>query len=109
MTDPSLLKPNVGRYGVWTMGKVRPEQAVELEELGYGAAWVGGSPKAELAFAEPILEATTSLTLATGIVNIWTAPAEAVAQSYDRIEKAYPGRFLLGVGVGHPEHTDEYR
>ena len=109
MTDPSLLKPNLGRYGVWTMGKVRPEQAGEIEKLGYGAVWVGGSPKADLSFAEPILEATTSLTLATGIVNIWSAAAEPVAESYHRIEKAYPGRFLLGVGVGHPEHTEEYR
>jgi probable F420-dependent oxidoreductase len=109
MTDPSLLKPNVGRYGVWTMGPVRPEQAVEIENLGYGTIWVGGSPSADLAFAEPILEATASLTLATGIVNIWSAAAGPVAESYHRIEKAYPGRFLLGVGVGHPEHTDEYR
>ena len=48
-------------------------------------------------------------TVATGIVNIWSAAAAPVAQSYHRIEKAYPGRFLLGVGVGHPEHTEEYR
>lgn len=108
MTEPSLLKPNVGRFGVWTMGKVRPEQAVEIEKLGYGAVWVGGSPAAELEFVEPILEATESLTVATGIVNIWTAPAEPVAESFHRIEDAFPGRFLLGVGVGHPEHTDEY-
>lgn len=47
--------------------------------------------------------------IATGIVNIWSAPAAEVAESYHRIENAYPGRFLLGVGVGHPEHTDEYR
>jgi probable F420-dependent oxidoreductase len=25
------------------------------------------------------------------------------------VEEAYPGRFLLGVGIGHPEHTEEYR
>lgn len=109
MTEPILLKPNVGRYGVWTGGAPRPEQAAEIEKLGYGAVWVGMSPAAELKFAEPILEATESLTLATGIVNIWAAPAEQVADSYHRIEKAYPGRFLLGIGVGHREHTDEYR
>jgi probable F420-dependent oxidoreductase len=109
MTDPSQLKPDLGRYGVWTMGPVRPEQAVEIEKLGYGAVWVGGSPAADLAFAEPILEQTSTLTLATGIVNIWSARAAPVAESYHRIEKAYPGRFLLGLGVGHPEHTGEYR
>ena len=109
MTTPELLKPNVGRYGVWTGGPVKPEQAAEIEKLGYGAVWVGGSPAAELKFAEPILEATESMTLATGIVNIWSSPADEVAESYHRIEKAYPGRFLLGIGVGHPEHANDYR
>ena len=64
MTDPSLLeKPDVGRYGVWTAGAPKPEQAAEIEKLGYGALWVGASPSADLEFVEPILEATESLTL----------------------------------------------
>lgn len=109
MTDATDLKPNLGHFGVWTFGAVTPEQAKEIEKLGYGAVWVGGSPAADLAFVEPILEATTSLQVATGIVNVWTAPAAEVAESYHRIEKAHPGRFLLGIGIGHPEHTDEYR
>ncbi|MCW2513253.1 MAG: Luciferase-like monooxygenase [Mycobacterium sp.] len=109
MTDVSELKPNLGRFGVWTFGAVTPEQAVEIEKLGYGAVWVGGSPAGDLSFAEPILEATERLQLATGIVNVWTAPADEVAASYHRIEKAHPGRFVLGVGIGHPEHTEEYR
>jgi probable F420-dependent oxidoreductase len=109
VTDVSDLKPNLGRFGVWTAGSVSPEQAVEIEKLGYGAIWVGGSPAADLAFVEPILEATQTLQVATGIVNVWAAPAVEVAASYHRIEKAYPGRFLLGVGIGHPEHTEEYR
>lgn len=47
--------------------------------------------------------------MATGIINVWTADAEEVAQAYHRVEKAFPGRFLLGIGIGHPEHTEEYR
>jgi probable F420-dependent oxidoreductase len=109
MTEPSLLKPDVGRYGVWTGGPPKPEQAAEIEKLGYGAIWVGFSPPAELEFAEPILDATESITLATGIVNIWSSSAEDVAESYHRIEETYPGRFLLGIGVGHREHTEDYR
>ena len=109
MTDAVSLKPDLGRFGVWTGGPVKPEQAVEIEKLGYRAVWVGASPAADLSFVEPILEQTETLQVATGIVNVWTAPAEQVAESYHRIEKAYPGRFLLGVGVGHPEHTEEYR
>lgn len=109
MTDAVSLKPDLGTFGVWTGQAPTPEQAAAIEKLGYGAVWVGSSPAAELAFVEPILEATDTLQVATGIVNIWSADAKTVAESYHRIEKAHPGRFLLGVGVGHPEHTDEYR
>jgi probable F420-dependent oxidoreductase len=94
---------------VWLGSRsISPELAARIEALGYGAVWIGGSPDAELAWVEPALAQTTSLQLATGIVNIWSAPAKAVAESYERIESAYPGRFLLGVGVGHPEHTQDY-
>jgi probable F420-dependent oxidoreductase len=103
------LKPELGRYGVWTFGAPKPEQAVEIEKLGYGAVWIGGSPAGDLTYVEPILERTETLQVATGIVNVWTAPAELVADAYHRIEDKYPGRFLLGIGIGHPEHTDEYR
>ncbi|MDT5173197.1 MAG: hypothetical protein QOG37_448 [Mycobacterium sp.] len=101
-------KPDLGRFGSFGRG-VTPQQAKEIEALGYGAVWVGGSPPAELAWVEPILAATTTLQVATGIVNIWTAPAKPVADSFHRIDKAYPGRFLLGIGVGHPEAHTEYR
>src|SRR5689334_1639419 len=103
------LKPDLGRVGVWTFGSPGPEKAAEIEKLGYGSLWVGGSPAADLSFVEPILEQTQTLTVATGIVNIWSADADEVADSYHRIENAFPGRFLLGVGVGHPERTQEYR
>lgn len=70
---------------------------------------MGGSPPAALSWVEPILQATTTLCVATGIVNIWSAPAQRVAESFHRIEAAYPGRFLLGIGVGHAEMISEYR
>lgn len=99
--------PNLGRFGSFGRG-VTPQQATEIEALGYGAVWVGGSPAA-LSWVEPILQATTTLCVATGIVNIWSAPAQRVAESFHRIEAAYPGRFLLGIGVGHAEMISEYR
>ncbi|OBI50081.1 LLM class F420-dependent oxidoreductase [Mycobacterium kyorinense] len=107
MTD-AASKPNLGRFGSFGRG-VTPQQAREIEALGYGAVWVGGSPPAELEWVEPILEQTTTLQVATGIVNIWSAPAKPVAESFHRIDQAYPGRFLLGIGVGHPEAISEYR
>ncbi|KUI32594.1 LLM class F420-dependent oxidoreductase [Mycobacterium sp. GA-2829] len=103
-----MTKPDLGTYGVFGRG-VTPAQAKDIEALGYGAVWVGGSPPAELNWVEPILDATTTLQLATGIVNIWTADAGPVAESFQRIEAAHPGRFLLGIGVGHPEAHQAYR
>lgn len=105
MSDP---KPDLGTFGSFGRG-VTPQQAKDIEALGYGAVWVGGSPPAELDWVEPLLDATTTLQVATGIVNVWTAQAGPVAESFHRIEAAHPGRFLLGIGVGHPEAHQEYR
>jgi probable F420-dependent oxidoreductase len=96
----------LGRIGVWcAAAQLSPELAVTLEQLGYGTVWIGGSPDGDLRLAEQLLDATSTLTVATGIVNIWKDKAEPVAASYHRIEERHPGRFLLGIGVGHPEAT----
>ncbi|MFG1930262.1 LLM class F420-dependent oxidoreductase [Mycobacterium sp. NPDC048908] len=108
-----MTKPSLGPYGVFghhsMWQQLSPQQLQDIEALGYGAIWAGGSPAAELSWVEPLLEPTNTLQVATGIVNIWTADAGPVADSFHRIEKAYPGRFLLGIGVGHPEAGHEYR
>jgi probable F420-dependent oxidoreductase len=109
-----MVTSDLGKFGVFILGGViaggpTPEQAQEIERLGYGTLWVAGSPPTELSFAEPLLESTTTLKVATGIVNIWSADAKSVAESFHRINTAYPGRFVLGIGAGHPEHTEEYR
>ena len=108
-----MTKPNLGKFGVFghhdLWQRLSPEQLQDIESLGYGAIWAGGSPAADLSWVDPILDATTTLQLATGIVNIWTADAGPVAESFHRIDKAYPGRFLLGIGVGHPEAGHEYK
>jgi probable F420-dependent oxidoreductase len=110
MTEAASLKLDLGRYGVWLGSRsITPGLAKQIESLGYGAAWIGGSPDADLKWVEPALAQTSSLQLATGIINIWSSPAAEVAESYHRIENDYPGRFLLGIGIGHPEHTQEYR
>jgi alkanesulfonate monooxygenase SsuD/methylene tetrahydromethanopterin reductase-like flavin-dependent oxidoreductase (luciferase family) len=91
--------PKLGRYGVY--GRcATPEQAKQIEALGYGAIWVGGSPPAELEWVEPLLAMTETLQVATGVVNIWAAAAGPLAEPFHRIDTVYPGRFLLGIGVG---------
>lgn len=100
----------LGTYGIWRhAGGLTPELAREVEALGFGAIWIGGSPSGDLALAGSLLDATDNLAVATGIVNMWSTPAAEVGASYHRIEAAHPGRFLLGVGIGHPEATSHYR
>jgi probable F420-dependent oxidoreductase len=99
----------LGRFGVWrTVSLVTPELAARLEEFGFGALWLGGSPRSDLEVADQLLGATTTLAVATGIVNMWQSDPHEVAASFARIEAAFPGRFLLGVGAGHREATAQY-
>ncbi len=99
----------LGPYGIWrSVTMVTPELATKIERLGYGALWLGGSPGADLKIVDQLLAATNELVVATGIVNMWQSGAREVAASFKRIETVHPGRFLLGVGVGHREATAEY-
>ncbi len=100
----------LGRIGIWRHATgLTPELAAEAEALGYGAIWIGGSPGGDLGLAEQLLDATDHIAVATGIVNVWKDDAATVGASYHRIAARYPGRFLLGLGIGHPEATREYR
>lgn len=104
-----IMTVELGTYGIWRhAGGLTPDLAREVEALGFGAIWIGGSPPADLALAESLLDATERVAVGTSIVNIWSSPADEVAASYHRIEAKHPGRFVLGVGVGHPEATSDY-
>ena len=103
------VRDHLGRFGDWrSSGQDTPELARGLERLGYGTLWQGGSPTGDLVQAEELLDATASLTLATGIVNMWQDDPRTVAASFRRVDARHPGRFLLGVGAGHRESTQEY-
>lgn len=100
----------LGRIGIWRLApQLDAEFAAEAERLGYGTIWVGGSPPADLEIVERLLDATRGITVATGIVNIWNSPAQAVAESFHRVDAKHPGRFVLGVGAGHREANTDYR
>jgi probable F420-dependent oxidoreductase len=98
----------LGRIGVWHRAAgLTPGLAAELERLGYGTLWVGSSPGGDLAIVEELLDATSTLVVATGIVNIWKDEPRPIAAAWHRITAKHPGRFLLGVGIGHPEATGD--
>ena len=101
----------LGRVGVWTsyriIGEPNAGEAARLvADLGFGTFWLGGSPR--LAQVRPLLAATDALTVATGIVNVWQYDPAELAAEYAELTAAFPDRFLLGIGIGHPEATAEY-
>ncbi|HVX31497.1 MAG TPA: TIGR03620 family F420-dependent LLM class oxidoreductase [Solirubrobacterales bacterium] len=101
-----------GAFGAWTsFRRIGEENAAAaaraVEEAGLGTIWIGGSPR--LAAMRPLLEASEDLVVGTSIVNIWGYdPADLVAE-YAALEADFPGRTCVGIGVGHPEATSDYR
>jgi probable F420-dependent oxidoreductase len=99
--------PTLGKIAVWTSVRQWPadpgaiaDAAAELEALGFTAAWIGGST-GQFPVVDAILAATTSLVVATGVTQVWVNPAVEVAARHHELSTAHPGRFILGLGVGH--------
>ena len=102
-------RQRLGRFGIWRRAsQVTPELAAGIERLGFGTLWLGSSPAGNLIQAEELLNATTTLTLGTSIVNMWQDQPQDVAGSFARVHRRHPGRFVLGVGAGHREATQRY-
>ena len=96
----------LGRIGVWRLHRHGADPVPEIEALGYTALWIGGSPSLEQ--VRPFLERSSTLAVATGILNVWRHEPADVAAGHAELSAEFPGRFLLGVGVGHPEATSDY-
>lgn len=106
-----------GRVGIWSSalhgsraddaGKRAIAEAVtELEDLGYGTLWIGGSPSPDDAAA--VVAATRKATVATGILSIWDHTAQEVAARIAAIDAQARGRFVLGLGVSHGPMVPQY-
>jgi probable F420-dependent oxidoreductase len=96
----------LGKLGIWRRHQAGFDGLSEMEALGYGALWLGSSPSP--AQARPFLERSSTLTVATGILNVWQHEPADVAAGHAQLRRDFPGRFLLGIGIGHPEATAEY-
>jgi probable F420-dependent oxidoreductase len=104
-----------GRIGVWertdrfTQDEDLAQAAAELDELGLRTAWIGGAPPPELfTTAERLLAGAQRLQVASGILNIRLFPVGDTVAELARLEKDYPGRFTIGLGVSHVELADRF-
>ena len=90
----------ISTYGMWQDADDAAEAVVELDDLGYGALWLGSSDGG-LELHEALLAASRRIVVSTAIINIWMNPPATVAASYQRVERSHPGRMLIGLGSSH--------
>ncbi|MFF4605147.1 LLM class F420-dependent oxidoreductase [Streptomyces sp. NPDC001339] len=105
----------LGPIGIWSSwfrsddpaeaGQIR-EAAAALEDMGFAALWIGGSPGFD--HAARLLAATNRVVVATSILSIWQYEAADVAAREAALDPADRERFLLGLGVSHARFATRY-
>ena len=99
---------DLGRIGLWTFQldlqpmAVAQEAMAQLDSLGYGTVWIPEAVGREpFASAAMLLAGAPTIKVATGIASIHARTAMTMQAGWKTISEAYPGRFLLGLGVSH--------
>jgi probable F420-dependent oxidoreductase len=112
--DRDAVRARLGRVGAWLgpLGRLSAARerdvAQEIEALGYPALWITESNKEIFAHSSVVLGATSTLTIASGIANVWAREPETLASGADVLNDAYDGRFVLGIGIGHANMVARY-
>ncbi len=103
------LAKELGPVGVWSFALQRlaatdAGAAVrELEAMGYPSVWIPESlgSKEIFSHAAILLAASERVVVGSGIANIHARDPMAMANGGKALAEAYPGRFVLGIGVSH--------
>jgi probable F420-dependent oxidoreductase len=103
------LAERLGRVGVWSFALQRLTAADagaamrEYERLQFRVVWMPESlgSKDVMAHAAILLGAGTKAIVAPGIASIYARDPMAMANGAKALADAYPGRFVLGIGVSH--------
>jgi probable F420-dependent oxidoreductase len=105
VNEPAI---DLGRVGIWTSTLDRvasndaQRAAAALEELGFPTLWIPeGLGRDPFVTATLLLGATSTIKVATGVANIYARDAVTMANTQRALEEAFPGRFVLGLGVSH--------
>jgi probable F420-dependent oxidoreductase len=108
--------PDLGRVGLWTFFlDLQPADRVrdlvpEIEAMGWGCVWVPEAVNRDaMVNSALLLSASTTLNIGTGIASIWGRDPMTTAASLKSLSEAWPGRFVLGLGVSHQPMVDHIR
>ncbi|MGW4958808.1 TIGR03620 family F420-dependent LLM class oxidoreductase [Nonomuraea sp. NPDC004186] len=111
-----MTAPELGQVGIWAgeldrhPAPVLREAAAAVEDLGYPALWFPETTGREaMAQAALLLSLTRRTVVATGAAGIYARDAITTAAAQRTLAEAFPGRFLLGLGVGHPALVTDMR
>ncbi|MFI6056398.1 TIGR03620 family F420-dependent LLM class oxidoreductase [Streptomyces violascens] len=109
----------LGTIGIWSLAFTHGDRteardaAAELEEFGYGAVWLGGSPggnpRGDLVTAAEVLAATSRIAVTTACVSIWERSPDRLAAAYHALPQQQRNRLLIGLGVSHADFVGQYR
>jgi len=93
--------------GVWS-GELRfgdaaeaAALAAELESIGYTAAWIPDLGGDLFGPFSNLLAATSTLTIASGIMNVWHHPPAEVGEWWAGLPDDHRSRVMLGIGISH--------
>jgi probable F420-dependent oxidoreductase len=82
------------------------EAVARLQRAGYRAIWtnevIGKDALVQLAM---LLATSEHTVFGTCIANIWARPAQTMHAAAAQLAQAYPGRLVLGLGVGYLEQA----
>ncbi len=106
------MTTRLGGTGIWEAAMrfgdpaVSAEHAAEIEALGYSAVWVPDAGGDLFGAMGGLLESTSTMTVASGILNLWMQdPVRSAASFHDLVAK-YGPRVLVGIGVSHAPVVD---
>jgi probable F420-dependent oxidoreductase len=77
------------------------DAAAELEELGYSAVWIPDPGGDVFGALDLLLDATSTMTVASGILNVWQHHPADVLRWWEGLADERRRRTLLGLGVSH--------
>jgi probable F420-dependent oxidoreductase len=112
MTSSDLVaatRERLGPVGVWSgalrRASIDDERVAvrRIEELGYGSIWSGETIGGKETFSHlaVLLAATERIVAGSGIANVWARHPATMQGGGATLGAAYPGRFVLGVGISH--------
>ncbi|WP_018501266.1 TIGR03620 family F420-dependent LLM class oxidoreductase [Parafrankia discariae] len=97
----------LGPIGIAASGLAadHPDAEIDLarkaEAAGYSTVWLAGGQGNNLPVIDRVVRATERIQVASGILSVDVVPAREVARAYADLEKAAPGRFVVGLGGAH--------